>query len=168
MRHSFCPVALGARAASFEPLWSMAGDANLFSARRDRDGLQQTLEMAIAKCGQNRVILTVTGTPKVSVLGDLSWVHNATVELPAGVWGGSEDDSVQRFEAKESSAVSNELPTTTTDDLEGYEVLARAVVMLKELGMSETRIIEEILRLKGRRFEKGKQILAALFDMAED
>lgn len=168
MRHSFCPVALGARAASFEPLWSMAGDANLFSARRDRDALQQTLETAINKCGKNRVILTVTGTPKVSVLPNLGWVHKATVSLPGGSWGGSGSDSVQRSQGEEFKAVSDSLPTTTNDDLEGYRVLSRAVVALKEMGMSETRIIEDVLRLKGRKFEKGRQMLAALLEMGEE
>lgn len=168
MRHSFCPVGLGARAASFEPLWAMAGDANLFSSRRDRDALQQTLETAIRECGQNRVILTVTGTPKVSILPNLNWVHDTAVQLPGGSWDGSAGDSLKRSEVKEFRDVSDSLPTTTTDDLEGYAVLSRAVVALRDMGMSETRIIEDILRLKGRKFEKGKQILTALLEMGED
>lgn len=171
MRRCFEFVCLGAISASFEPILAAVADANLFALRQQREELVLTANYAIRHCGKRRVILTTQGTPKIAILPDLSWVHHVVVELPESY---SQDKSVTELsqvqrQVDERFTSVTELVTGNSGNsnqaLEGYKALYKAVTMLQQMGVSDTRIVKEVLGQQGRNFDKGKQAYLALLQL---
>ncbi|MGB3206456.1 MAG: hypothetical protein WBB28_15830 [Crinalium sp.] len=69
-----------------------------------------------------------------------------------------------------SSTYSDELTTSTSSEVttqQDFHSLYKSVSLLKEQGISDTKIIEEVLGMGGRKFSEGKQMLDALLQLGE-
>lgn len=66
-----------------------------------------------------------------------------------------------------SGQTSAELTNPEVADIESFRGLYKAVSSLQVQGVSDTKIIEEVLNLGGRRFNEGKAALAALIQLGE-
>jgi hypothetical protein len=61
-----------------------------------------------------------------------------------------------------------QLPTSENPELppaDNFRSLYKAVSVLKQQGVSDTTIVEEVLQLGGRRFAEGKQVLETLLHL---
>jgi hypothetical protein len=81
------------------------------------------------------------------------------------------DVAVQPQGSDQSSTTSaDSLPTSQNSEVNGSEhfrSLWKSVSLLKEQGLSDTKIIEEVLGMSGRKFNEGKQMLDALLQLGE-
>lgn len=69
-----------------------------------------------------------------------------------------------------STTSTNELPTSTNSEVTGSEhfrSLYKSVSLLKEQGLSDTKLVEEVLGMGGRKFNEGKQMLDALLQLGQ-
>ena len=69
-----------------------------------------------------------------------------------------------------STTSTNELPTSTNSEVNGSEhfrSLYKSVSLLKEQGLSDTKLVEEVLGMGGRKFNEGKQMLDALLQLGQ-
>jgi type II secretory pathway pseudopilin PulG len=56
---------------------------------------------------------------------------------------------------------------SVTDGTEAYKPLYLAVTQMKEMGVSDSKIIKEVLKQEGRNFNEGKQMLEALIQLGQ-
>jgi hypothetical protein len=79
--------------------------------------------------------------------------------------------AVQPESSDQGSATSvDALPTSQNSKVTGSEhfrSLWKSVSLLKEQGISDTKIIEEVLGMSGRKFTEGKQMLEALLQLGQ-
>jgi hypothetical protein len=69
-----------------------------------------------------------------------------------------------------STTSTNELPTSQNSEVNGSEhfrSLYKSVSLLKEQGLSDTKLVEEVLGMGGRKFNEGKQMLDALLQLGQ-
>lgn len=69
-----------------------------------------------------------------------------------------------------SDTSASPLPTSQTSEVnesERFRSLWKSVSLLKEQGLSDTKIIEEVLGMSGRKFNEGKQMLDALLQLGQ-
>lgn len=69
-----------------------------------------------------------------------------------------------------STTSADPLPTSQNSEVTGSEhfrSLWKSVSLLKEQGISDTKIIEEVLGMSGRKFNEGKQMLDVLLQLGE-
>lgn len=66
----------------------------------------------------------------------------------------------------------SELPLTTSTpgspDVEGFRPLWKSVSLAKAQGATDTQIIEDVLEMKGRKFNQGKAALQALLQLGKE
>jgi hypothetical protein len=77
-----------------------------------------------------------------------------------------------RPESSEASSTTStdELPTSQNSEVNGSEhfrSLYKSVSLLKEQGLSDTKLVEEVLGMGGRKFNEGKQMLDALLQLGK-
>jgi len=81
------------------------------------------------------------------------------------------DVAVQPQDSPQGSTTSADpLPTSQNAEVTGSEhfrSLWKSVSLLKEQGISDTKIIEEVLGMSGRKFSEGKQMLDALLQLGQ-
>jgi hypothetical protein len=69
-----------------------------------------------------------------------------------------------------SDTSQSELPTSTNSEVNGSEhfrSLYKSVSLLKEQGLSDTKLVEEVLGMGGRKFNEGKQMLDVLLQLGQ-
>ena len=69
-----------------------------------------------------------------------------------------------------STTSTDSLPTSQNSEVTGSEhfrSLYKSVSLLKEQGLSDTKLVEEVLGMGGRKFNEGKQMLDALIQLGE-
>lgn len=70
-----------------------------------------------------------------------------------------------------TDTVTNDVTTATHPETApatvGYKPMYLAVTLLRQQGVSESKIIKEVLGQEGRNFDKGKQMLQTLLQMGE-
>lgn len=69
-----------------------------------------------------------------------------------------------------STTYSDQLTTSKNSEVttqQDFHSLYKSVSLLKEQGISDTRIIEEVLGMGGRKFNEGKQMLDALIQLGQ-
>ncbi len=80
-------------------------------------------------------------------------------------------DQVQPESDSPLSTTSTEsLPTSQSSEVTGSEhfrSLWKSVSLLKEQGLSDTKIIEDVLGMSGRKFNEGKQMLDVLLQLGQ-
>ncbi len=80
-------------------------------------------------------------------------------------------DQVQPESDSPLSTTSTEsLPTSQSSEVTGSEhfrSLWKSVSLLKEQGLSDTKIIEDVLGMSGRKFNEGKQMLDTLLQLGQ-
>ncbi len=79
---------------------------------------------------------------------------------------------VQPESSEASSTTStDELPTSQSSEVNGSEhfrSLYKSVSLLKEQGLSDTKLVEEVLGMGGRKFNEGKQMLDTLLQLGRE
>lgn len=100
--------------------------------------------------------------------------------LQSQMWQREAMTALQPPISPQSSAVYSESSDTLSDSLsdtsqnsevnesQHFQGLYKSVSLLKEQGVSDTKIIEEVLGMGGRKFNEGKQMLEVLLQLGAD
>lgn len=66
-----------------------------------------------------------------------------------------------------TDTVTTEKSTATPSAIEGYKPIYLAIAAMKQEGISDTKIIKEVLKQEGRNFETGQKMLEAILQLGQ-
>lgn len=138
-----------------------------------KSSIPDNLQEAIKQAGDNRVVLTTQGMPKIGILPDLSHIHDVTLSVPSRKSDNSQSQTCDKNgRAPVMIYPPSYIKASRNGGLAGLEngntilmVLYRLIKLLGQHGCDDSIIIQKGLGCSGKKLEWGAKTIQSIREL---